>query len=63
MNRALSMVLTVLGALLAAGVVNAALITALPDRLRVQAVVWVVALAIVGTAGALWWLLVVKRHR
>jgi hypothetical protein len=60
MTRALSTTVAVLLVLLAAGVVNAALITALPEQLRAEAVVWIATIGIILAAAAVWWFAVAR---
>ncbi|MGE0705253.1 MAG: hypothetical protein AB7P22_15085 [Vicinamibacterales bacterium] len=63
MTRTLSMVVGVLVVLLIAGVVNAAVITALPEHLRFEGLVWTATMAIALAVAALWWIAVARGRR
>jgi len=63
MTRTLSMVVGVVVVLLIAGVVNAAVITALPEHLRFEGLVWTATIVVALAAAAVWWTSTAKRRR
>ncbi len=63
MTRTLSMVVGILVVLLIAGVVNAAVITALPEHLRFEGLVWTATTIVALVAAAVWWTSIARRRR
>ncbi len=63
MTRTLTMFVGILVVLLIAGVVNAAVITALPEHLRFEGLVWTATTAVALAVAALWWIALARGRR